>query len=245
MKPNLLVGDHLLVNKFIFAPTASALERALLPMRADSRAATSWCSSFPRSRSAISSSARSACPARRIELQEPDRVRQRPAARPSRTRTTCFRPPTRRRPTASICGASSARSRCPTGHYFMMGDNRDDSQDSRYWGFLPQSYVKGRALFIYWSFDTPDDGIRRRALRRAGAGYSTRFIDRLASYGEASRKVDSMKTIIKIVDRARVLRDRLLQRRPGGVEQLPVRGRGARGAAVRLRAPATRRSSTW
>src|ERR687898_3289734 len=33
MKPNLLVGDHLLVNKFIFAPTATALERALLPMR--------------------------------------------------------------------------------------------------------------------------------------------------------------------------------------------------------------------
>ncbi|MDP2388763.1 MAG: signal peptidase I, partial [Acidobacteriota bacterium] len=33
MKPNLLVGDHLLVNKFIFAPTASPLERALLPMR--------------------------------------------------------------------------------------------------------------------------------------------------------------------------------------------------------------------
>jgi signal peptidase I len=30
----------------------------------------------------------------------------------------------------------------------MMGDNRDDSQDSRFWGFLPQSYVKGRALFI-------------------------------------------------------------------------------------------------
>jgi signal peptidase I len=40
----------------------------------------------------------------------------------------------------------------------MMGDNRDDSQDSRYWGFLPASYIKGRALFIYWSFDTPDDG---------------------------------------------------------------------------------------
>jgi signal peptidase I len=46
----------------------------------------------------------------------------------------------------------------PDGHYFMMGDNRDDSQDSRFWGFLPASYVKGRALFIYWSFDTPDDG---------------------------------------------------------------------------------------
>jgi signal peptidase I len=46
----------------------------------------------------------------------------------------------------------------PPGHYFMMGDNRDDSQDSRYWGFLPASYIKGRALFIYWSFDTPEDG---------------------------------------------------------------------------------------
>jgi signal peptidase I len=35
----------------------------------------------------------------------------------------------------------------------MMGDNRDNSQDSRYWGFLPESYVKGKALFIYFSFE--------------------------------------------------------------------------------------------
>jgi signal peptidase I len=39
----------------------------------------------------------------------------------------------------------------PTGQYFMMGDNRDDSEDSRYWGFLPQDYIKGRAMFIYFS----------------------------------------------------------------------------------------------
>ena len=37
----------------------------------------------------------------------------------------------------------------------MMGDNRDNSQDSRYWGFLPAHYVKGRALMIYWSFEQP------------------------------------------------------------------------------------------
>jgi len=36
-----------------------------------------------------------------------------------------------------------------------MGDNRDNSQDSRYWGFLPAHYVKGRALMIYWSFEQP------------------------------------------------------------------------------------------
>ena len=34
-----------------------------------------------------------------------------------------------------------------------MGDNRDNSQDSRYWGFLPRDYVKGKALMIYWSYD--------------------------------------------------------------------------------------------
>ena len=41
----------------------------------------------------------------------------------------------------------------PDGQYFMMGDNRDNSQDSRYWGFLPAAYVKGQALFIYFSAD--------------------------------------------------------------------------------------------
>jgi signal peptidase I len=41
----------------------------------------------------------------------------------------------------------------PEAHYFVMGDNRDNSQDSRYWGYLPRGYIKGRALMIYWSFD--------------------------------------------------------------------------------------------
>ncbi|HKF03175.1 MAG TPA: signal peptidase I [Candidatus Sulfotelmatobacter sp.] len=39
----------------------------------------------------------------------------------------------------------------PQGYYFVMGDNRDDSQDSRYWGFVPQENVIGRPLIIYWS----------------------------------------------------------------------------------------------
>jgi len=41
----------------------------------------------------------------------------------------------------------------PVGHYFMMGDNRDDSYDGRYWGFLPRENVRGRPLIIYFSFD--------------------------------------------------------------------------------------------
>ena len=39
----------------------------------------------------------------------------------------------------------------PEGYYFVMGDNRDDSQDSRYWGFVPQVNIIGRPLIIYWS----------------------------------------------------------------------------------------------
>lgn len=44
----------------------------------------------------------------------------------------------------------------PDGHYFVMGDNRDDSQDSRYWGFVPRENIIGRPLLIYWSVKNTD-----------------------------------------------------------------------------------------
>jgi signal peptidase I len=45
----------------------------------------------------------------------------------------------------------------PPNSYFAMGDNRDDSLDSRYWGFVPRENIVGSPLFIYWSFKTPRD----------------------------------------------------------------------------------------
>ena len=41
----------------------------------------------------------------------------------------------------------------PEGNYFVMGDSRDNSEDSRYWGFVPRELVIGRAMFVYWSCD--------------------------------------------------------------------------------------------
>ena len=152
MEKNLLIGDHLIVNKMVFAPTATALERAHAAGARRSAAATSSSSSIP---------------------VEPERdFIKRVIGLPGRARSSCGArrsTSTASRSTSRTCTSSSRRRRTarrerddvreeygpvtvPAGQYFMMGDNRDNSEDSRYWGFLPASYVKGQALFIYFSF---------------------------------------------------------------------------------------------
>jgi signal peptidase I len=57
----------------------------------------------------------------------------------------------------------------PPSSYFGMGDNRDVSLDSRYWGFIPQENVIGRPMFIYWSFETPaNQYLEREVGQRVG-----------------------------------------------------------------------------
>lgn len=52
----------------------------------------------------------------------------------------------------------------PPGNFFGMGDNRPVSLDSRYWGFIPQANVIGRPLFVYWSFETPEDQVNKHSV---------------------------------------------------------------------------------
>jgi signal peptidase I len=153
MEPNLLVGDHLLVNKFVFAPTATALERLILPIRDITRGDV-IVFKFP---------------------EEPERdFIKRVIGLPGdtvevRNRQVFINGTRIDEPYAHYLfpigddeqAGFDVRARygpvtVPKAHYFMMGDNRDNSQDSRYWGFLPAHFVKGRALTIYWSFEPQD-----------------------------------------------------------------------------------------
>jgi len=151
MEPNLLVGDHLIVNKMVFAPTLTGFERAVLPGRPVERGDI-LVFKFPQDPERDFIKRVIGLPGERLELRRKViYINGEPLAEPY---AHFLEPPAPAGdPVTGDLRESYGPVTVPPGQYFMMGDNRDNSEDSRYWGFLPHGYIKGQALFIYFSFE--------------------------------------------------------------------------------------------
>ncbi|MGA7409350.1 MAG: signal peptidase I [Bryobacteraceae bacterium] len=79
----------------------------------------------------------------------------------------------------------------PPGNYFAMGDNRDNSLDSRYWGFVPRANIVGRPVFIYWSFDAPTDQLMPNSARDFG----THMLDVATHFFSRTRWSRTLQTV--------------------------------------------------
>jgi signal peptidase I len=153
MEENLLIGDHLLVNKFVFAPTATSIERALLPVGTIKRGDV-IVFKYPEEPERDFIKRVIGLPGETVELREKKVYINRNGL--DEPYVHFLQPPGQNSEFHEVT-SFDVRERygpvtVPADHYFVMGDNRDNSQDSRYWGFLPREYVKGKALVIYWSY---------------------------------------------------------------------------------------------
>ena len=157
MEQNLLIGDHLLVNKFKFAPTMSRVEEALLPID-PIRRGDIIVFKFPEDPERDFIKRTIGLPGETVELRHKrvyidGKLLDEPYVQ-------YLIPPGEEGEGLDVdVRVQYGPVDVPEGHYFMMGDNRDNSQDSRYWGFLPREYIKGKALFVYFSFPEESGGL--------------------------------------------------------------------------------------
>src|SRR5262245_38265033 len=169
MEDNLLVGDHLLVNKFAFGAPGSIFDK-VLPLKSVHRGDV-IVFKFPKDLSKHYVKRAIGLPGDHVKLidkqvyvngqaiVEPYKVHKAPPGAYSDPFRDNF-------PVAHGSDWYQAFLQgdevvVPPDHYFAMGDNRDNSSDSRYWGFVPREFIVGKALIIYWSYETDSDEYRR------------------------------------------------------------------------------------
>ena len=145
MEDTLLVGDYILVNRFLYASAATPLERLLLPLREVERGEI-------------------------IVFKHPaeperDYIKRVIGLPGERVKIRQGRPWIDGKPLDEPyvnelyrLNRSFGPVEVPDGQYFVMGDHRNSSRDSREWGFVPQAAVKGRAFMILLSAAPPDEG---------------------------------------------------------------------------------------
>ena len=150
MEHNLLIGDYLLVNKFVFSPAESGVERLLLPNREVERGDI-VVFKYPVAPDRDFIKRVVGLPGESIEVREKTvLIDGAPLDEP-------YLPEWMTHLTAGAYAVDGRDNHgpvaIPEGHYFVMGDNRDNSEDSRYWGTLPHDHLKGKATLVYWSYD--------------------------------------------------------------------------------------------
>ena len=156
MEQNLLIGDHILVNKFVYGPTASGIERMLLPVR-DIRRGDIVVFKFPEDPTRDFIKRCMALPG--DTLASEDKVLSINGKEVDDSGYVFHTDPeilSRRDYFQSGARDTFGPQVVPQGQYFCMGDNRDNSNDSRFWGPVPRENVKGRAFMIYWSYDSDE-----------------------------------------------------------------------------------------
>ncbi len=155
MEPTILVGDRLLIDKFTvrngfpkgslsIAPTHSARRGDILVFK------------FPEEPEVLYVKRLIGLPGETIDIHNKQvYIDGEPLAEPYKHHsdlTTYGRRPMPHGFVSDFHRDNYGPVKVPADHYFMMGDNRDNSADSRYWNFLPESYVVGRPLFVFWSY---------------------------------------------------------------------------------------------
>jgi signal peptidase I len=153
MEDTLLIGDHLFVNRFIYGPRATGAEGSLLPFRSVQRGDIVVFRS-PENPNLDLVKRCIAVGGDTVQVVDAQlHINGKPVDDSSYA--------VHKNPESGLSAYGDPRLQLrdnygpftvPAGNYFCMGDNRDNSYDSRFWGPLPAHLVKGRALFIYWSY---------------------------------------------------------------------------------------------
>jgi signal peptidase I len=207
MQPALLIGDHVLVNKFIFGGRGAWYDR-LLPYR-EIRRGDIIVFRFPYDDHPHYVKRVIGLPGDRIKIL--DRVVHINGAPLLESYAVHRGPPDtfgdNFPPVSSLFALNNVRREwasrlllhtrngellVPPGKLFVMGDNRDASLDSRFWGFADRESVIGRPLFIYWSVEaaSPDDSSRSLPARVAATVYAITQLPARTRWGRILRRVE-------------------------------------------------------
>lgn len=148
MLDTLLIGDHLLVNKFLYGTRIPFTDKVILPVEepADGDVIVF---EFPEDTSKDFIKRIIGAPGDVLEMKDKVVYRNGKPLDEPYVKHTDPNPQARRDNFGPIT--------VPPGKYFAMGDNRDESYDSRFWGFVDKEKIRGKAWVIYWSWDGPAD----------------------------------------------------------------------------------------